>query len=189
MKIAATVGVAVLMSTSLLCAQQAAQPASKAPAPAPGKNVIVVLPAISTCPIGMYAKQGSSMQVLHAADGTTQPLMTPSLTLTGHDSRQIVGATVTAYGFPPQGAAMDLTAHLVDPAHPEKRPELKKTLELKMASDGNGGVTAQLMLPGFAGVSSIELDSVSYSDGSTWKMAAESGCRVAPDPLLLVARQ
>ena len=56
-----------------------------------------------------------------------------------------------------------------------------------MAGDGNGGVTAQLTLPGFAGVSSIALDSVTYSDGSTWKMEAKSGCRVVPDPLLLVA--
>lgn len=189
MKIAVTVCVAVLSSVSLLCGQ-AAQPAVKAPAPAPGNNqTIVVFPAISACPVGMHAKQGSSMQMLRAADGTTQPLLTPSLTLTGHGSRQIVEATVTAFGFPPQAAAMDLVGHLADPAHPEKRPDLKKTLDLKMAPDGNGRVTAQLMLPGFAGVSSIALDSVTYSDGSIWAMAADSGCRVAPDPLLLVAAQ
>ena len=82
------------MSTGLLCAQQAAQPASKAPAPASQIThlTIFVLPAIGTCPVGMHATQGSSMQVLHAADGTTQPLMTPTLTLKGHDPRQIVEA-------------------------------------------------------------------------------------------------
>lgn len=187
MKIAAIVGVVVLTSACLLCGQ-VAPPATKAPAPAPGKNLTVVaLPAISTCPVGMDAKQGGSMQVLRAADGTTRPLMTPSLTLTEHDARQIVEATVTAFGFPPQGAAMDLVAHSVEPGHHQKRPELRKMLDLKMARDGNGGVTAQLMLPGFAGVSSIELDSLTYSDGSTWQIAAGSGCRVAPDPLLLVA--
>ncbi len=187
MKIAVTVCVAVLSGASLLCGQ-AAQPAGKTPAPVQGNSpTIVVLPAISACPVGMHAKQGGSMQMLRAADGTTQPLLTPSLTLTGHGSRQIVKATVTAYGFPLQGAAMDLVAQRADPAHPENRPVVKKTLDLKMASDGNGGVTAQLMLPGFAGVSSIALDSITYSDGSTWMTPGDSGCRVVPDPLLLVS--
>lgn len=190
MKIAATVGVAVLMSSGLLCAQQPAQPAGKAPAAASGNRLTMIfLPPIDPCPVGMRAKQGSSLQMERAADGSTQPLMTPSLTLTNHDSRQIVEATVTAYGFPPQGAAMDLVAHKVDPAHPEKRPELRTTLELKMVRNGNGEVTAQLTLPGFARVSSIALNSVTYSDGSTWKMPGDLGCRVVPDPLLLVAGQ
>ena len=120
MKIAATVGVAVLISTGLLCAQQAAQPAGNAPAPATGNRLnFIVLPPIDTCPVGMHAKQGSSLQMQRAADGTTQPLMTPSLTLTGHNARQIVAATVTAYGFPPQAAAMDLVAHMVGSGTPQ----------------------------------------------------------------------
>jgi hypothetical protein len=173
---------AVLIGSDALAAQQPAQPAP------PSKGIqILVMPPASRCPIAMHARQGSSMQMFRTGDGDSQPLMTPTLTLTPRGQRQIVAATVTAHGHPNEGGTTDLVAHRVDPDHPAGTPEITKTLTIKLIPGERGTVSAELQLSGFTTVQSIELNSVTYDDGSTWKFAAASGCSVAPDPLLLIS--
>jgi hypothetical protein len=46
---------------------------------------------------------------------------------------------------------------------------------------------ADLVLPGFSSVQSITLNSLTYSDGSTWNSFKGNACRVAPDPFMLVS--
>jgi len=41
-------------------------------------------------------------------------------------------------------------------------------------------------VPGLSAVSMIDLNSVTYSDGSTWKLAAGSVCSSRIDPMMLV---
>ncbi len=48
-------------------------------------------------------------------------------------------------------------------------------------------VAAELVLPGFTSVGSVELLSITYQDGSTWSLAKGEACRVVPDRLMLVA--
>ncbi len=179
---------AVLVSGAVLSAQQAPRAGDSGQPP----TAQIVLPQPSRCPIGMRAQQGSSTQMLRANDGTFQHVMTPSLTLTTRDNRSIIGAVVTARGYAGGGVQWDLTAHLVDPDNPQhKREEVVKILTLKLSAGGlePNTFSAELQLAGFNVLNSIQLGSVTFSDGSTWKMAANSGCLVTPDPLMLIANQ
>jgi hypothetical protein len=67
--------------------------------------------------------------------------------------------------------------------------EISKTLEVRFAPEDEKSMSADLVLPGFSSVTFVQLKSVTYQDGSSWKVdgQAEQACRVAPDPLMLIA--
>jgi hypothetical protein len=69
--------------------------------------------------------------------------------------------------------------------------EISKTLNVTFAPEDEKSVSAELVLPGFSSVTFVQLKSVTYQDGSAWKVdgQAEQACRVAPDPLMLIANQ
>jgi len=48
---------------------------------------------------------------------------------------------------------------------------------------------ADLWLPGFTSVTSIELMEVTYADGSAWKISGSNVCRVQPNPLMLITER
>lgn len=184
MRLFALVGFGVFAGSTLLAGQQPGAGPNPPKVLANG-NQIIVLPPMSACPVLMQARQGSSSQMVRADDGTSQPLMTPTLILTPEGGRKIVTATVTAHGRPNEGGTLDLVARKTDPDHPAKTPEITKTVTIKPVPGERGGFSAKLQLPGFTTVRFIHLDSVTYDDGATWKFA--SGCTVTPDPLLLIS--
>ncbi|MFP5236683.1 MAG: hypothetical protein ACLGSD_12345 [Acidobacteriota bacterium] len=165
--------------------QQPAQATHQTPA---ANRYIIVQP--QPCPVAdMHATQGSSSQMLRTNDGKSTPMMRPKLTLTPHDGRKIVAATVTAHGYPPTPGTLDLVANLLSQPTTSHNRQIAKTLAIKFHADDEGGFSAELPLRGFSAVTMIDLNSVTYSDGSVWKVAKQNQCRVAPDPLLLIATQ
>jgi hypothetical protein len=62
-----------------------------------------------------------------------------------------------------------------------------KTLDVAFSENGKSEASADLLLRGFTSVQSITLESVTYSDGSTWMPSAGKSCRTAPDPMMLIA--
>jgi hypothetical protein len=55
-----------------------------------------------------------------------------------------------------------------------------------LADWGEPAVSGDFGLPGFASASRVDLDSVTYSDGTVWKLAGNEMCHVAPDPMMLI---
>ena len=53
----------------------------------------------------------------------------------------------------------------------------------------DGQTAAQLWLPSFGAVRWLELDSVTYTDGTTWKPAQGTTCAIRPELLMLVGAQ
>lgn len=151
-------------------------------------SLTLVLPGPElACPVGfLHATQGSSSQVLRAADGKTQPVMMPTLTLTPRNGRALASAMVTAHGLSPTPGAMYLLTRSTPEGGGKGRAEIAKTLTVKLVAGENGSYSAVLQLPGFTTVRSIHLDAVTYADGSTWKQEDEAACSVTPDPLLLI---
>jgi hypothetical protein len=46
---------------------------------------------------------------------------------------------------------------------------------------------ADVWVPGMTAVGSIDLDGVTFADGAMWNFANDGGCRITPDPLMLIA--
>lgn len=159
------------------------------------------------CPIDMEARQGGGLHILRAQrDGkVTRPPMTPTLTLRDAGRKIIVSANITAQGYGGStGGAMPLqtgTAERVKPNNNgsdnngpddkmiiqgDKRPRITRTLTIQFERDNSDEDSSQFELPGFVTLSSIQLNSVTYTDGTIWNIAAPRSCRVAPSPLMLV---
>ena len=174
----------VLAGSAALAAQQTAAPAPK---PSAALNLVVPGAGHACSAAWMRATQGSSSQALRADNGQSQPLMTPTLTLTPLKHQALVSAVVTAHGLPPTPGAMNLVAQYIPGHGSGPRREVAKTLTIKLIPGENGSYSATLALPGFSAVTSIALDSVTYADGSTWNLDPKDGCSVVPDPLLLIS--
>lgn len=168
-------------------AQQSApiQPPAQATNQASAANQYIILPA-QPCSVVMHATQGSSSQLLRTQNGNSTPMMRPSLSLTPREGLRIVSATVTAHGYSPTPGSMDLVAQLLPPPKSQRR-EIARTLAVTFHAAENGAFTAELPLPGFTAVTMIDLNSITYSDGTTWNAPARNQCHVAPDPVLLIA--
>jgi hypothetical protein len=161
-----------------LAAQSPTQPKSQT-------TIIVTLPTVEACPVGMQARQrpGGYLRSAHGeqrVEGLAQRIF---LTLTGGQSRQISKAVVTVRGLTAKNRVLPALSTDGDAS------DITKTLSLTFTPGSGRAVSTNLVLAGFTAVNSIELGSVTYGDGSTWKYSGGTGCRVAPDPLMLIDGQ
>lgn len=181
--------VVFVAATAGISAQQVAPNQQLAQA-APKANTasLYQIPQAHPCSVAdMRATQGSSSQMLRTQNGKSTPMMRPTLTLKPVDRRAIVSATVTAHGYGMTPGSIDLVAQAVPPEHKATGREITKTIKIKFKPVEGGAFTAELPLPGFSAVTMIDLNSVTFGDGTVWKSNTRNECRVAPDPLLLIA--
>ena len=124
-------------------------------------------------------------------NGEKQKILGPRLRLFLNDlrpsksSERIVSATVTVHGSSGKGRILPLDSD----SHRYwdlNSAQLDRTLTVNLAAWGEPGVSGDFRLPGFVTTSRIDLQSVTYEDGSTWKLAGTETCRVAPDLLMRV---
>jgi hypothetical protein len=156
----------------------------------PANSVVMVVP-ISPCPVSMQAKQRGTTQMVKTGrnDGPAQrdfmppPAQHIHLVLRGFaKDKPVTAATVEARGRSGRGR-IDNTRH----APGDEQSDLRRTLDVGFTGNSDGSVSADLDLPAFTTVNAIQLQSITYSDGSTWKLDNRNVCTVAPDPLMLIA--
>jgi hypothetical protein len=151
------------------------------------KTTILSKPSqtVAPCPIGMQARQGVWDHTMRVRNGDQEKIIQPFgqrffLTLKDSHPARIVSATLRIHGT--DGKSRMLQATVANNTTAEAAKIVTVPFKAK-----DGGVSADVYVPGFTSVSSVELQQVIYADGSTWKKSASSVCRVAPDPLMLVA--
>jgi len=149
-----------------------------------GSTTVVTRPVTySVCPVGMRAQQGAGGDLLRAREG--QPVEGPAqrirLVLTPRRALQITGARIRVRGLSGKNrmALADATGQLA--------PDRTQTLNATFTPDEKGETFSDLVLAGFTSVQSIELQAITYSDGSTWKMESSNLCKVTPDQIMRVA--
>jgi hypothetical protein len=102
------------------------------------------------------------------------------LTLTNPSSRDIVSAQFTAHGFSKETRAMELSAR-------SNEPDLVKTIDLVLGVKGKSQASHDLSLNHFTAVTSIDLNSITYADGTTWHAPSPAACSITPSMVMLVA--
>ena len=139
----------------------------------------------STCRVGMSARQDvwdHTIRVGNAQKVDPGPGQRIALTLIDSQSRQIVSATVKVLGLTGKDRILNASV-----AGHSSTPDASRILHLTRFLAAEKGVTADLSVRGFTSVTSIELLQVAFSDGTAWTTPATGVCRVAPDPMMLVA--
>lgn len=137
-------------------------------------------PTIIGCPVQLHAQHGKVTGSMVAV-GTAQPAE-PSqnlhLTLTNPDWKQIASAKVRFYGT--SGKAR------IDSTTGAGSYDSTRTMDVQFKGTTWRQVSSDVAVPGMTSVIEMDLTEVTFSDGKVWKL---SGCRFAPDPLMLVTGQ
>jgi hypothetical protein len=145
----------------------------------------------SNCPVNMRALQGSGYGLVQVRNNQQPgPSERPPMNLDQPAQRihlilaigtsPAVSAKIEVRGLSPRSRAKNVS-------DATGASDLSKALDVEFAPEDSKSVAADLLLPGFTSVSSIEVVSVTYQDGSIWRVADHTACRVAPDPVMLVA--
>ena len=162
--------------------------AQQTPAPQVQPRVFIFDPAqpihLDTCPVHMQARQGGLRGMVKVRKGDPQSDTLPKpgqriLLILNRDLTHIARATVTVRGLSARGRVQNtFSAKAGD-------PDLRRTLDVALTPDGSEDA-AELILPGFTSVTSVQLDSVTYADGIVWQAPPNHACSVAPDGIMLV---
>jgi len=153
------------------------------------RSTVVVPPA---CPVDMHVRQGMSQGMLAVdANGERRLVFAPRLRLFLNDQRKdkagqtIVSATITVHGRKGKARLQPLN---VGPGGSDDSDsaDLEKTLSVELGNWGEPGVSGDFRLPGLTSARRIDLQSVTYEDGSTWKLSGDQTCHVAPDRVMLI---
>jgi len=149
------------------------------------QTVLQVSPLVNTCPIALHAQQSSAVTRREVGNGDARPAgiaQSLHLTVTNPDSRRIVQANVTVRGFADK-------ARIVQTMSGSDSFDAARTMDVRFPVGSGKEASADLRVPGLTAVSVIDLNSVMYSDGSTWKLGAGGSCRSWIDGLMLVSSQ
>jgi len=167
------VSFSLLLGSIMLPAQIPNQ--SKTPA------TVIFLPiASSPCPVGLHAKQNSGGDILAISGAHPKGVgQSIRLILTNPDSRRIVGASVTVRGLTGKSRVIET---LSSPAV----SDAAKSIDVTFTGSHGNEISADLWVPGMSSVQAIDLSSVTYSDGSTWKLVTGNLCHAVPDPIMLI---
>ncbi|MGA3102251.1 MAG: hypothetical protein ABSD61_10360 [Terracidiphilus sp.] len=148
-----------------------------------GQSPVQTATLPNPCPVGVRASHLSDGGVVKT--GTMHPKELGQrlhLTLTSPDSRSIASATVNVRGWTAKGR-IEQTGKDEGAALPVR------TLTVPFTAGADRTASADVWAPGLTAVSSVELISVAFEDGTTWTQAQGKTCQVTPDPLMLVTNR
>jgi hypothetical protein len=140
----------------------------------------------TNCPVGLKVQHGASFLKRNTNYG---PITPPNpavqeqriqLTMTNPSPKEIVSAQITVHGFSDKWRPIPL-------ASATSTPDLTKRINIVLNVKGNDHASSDLSLSRFTSVAYVDLDSLTYADGATWKASAPGACSVSPNLLMLVS--
>ncbi len=156
-------------------------------------TVVLQAPAVaaraSNCPIDMRVRQGFGGSLRQAGKGGARAdtfvarlrLLLNDARASNQDGAHMVKASVTVRGTNGKGQILPADAG-TDPSS-----QVKKTLTVQLSANGDPEASGDLALPGFTSADLVELNSVTYDNGTVRKFTGTSTCRVAPERLMEVS--
>jgi hypothetical protein len=144
---------------------------------------LVKMPATQlTLTLGMGTTSTYGVTGTYSRDPNKQP---PSPAKPARLPARVAFATATVHGFR-AGPQFELVSPAVGQnVRGNRSPAPQKRLKLRFNSR-DGSSVAEMWIPGFGAVRWLGLDSITYSDGTTWKRNSNQTCAVSPDPFMLV---
>lgn len=133
------------------------------------------------CPAAFTARQGGNGNLISVKPGEKSDQekgvsQRIHLSVAGLKNASVVEAQVTVHGLAPRARVVAVRSG----GDPE---QISRTLSVGFSNDSAGGSAADLLLGGYSAVFSIDVDSITYADGSTWR-SGKGTCRVVPDPMM-----
>lgn len=140
----------------------------------------------SKCPVGLQVEHSSGLfayentravPAQHAAPKTEQWF---DFRMTNFRPHEIVNAQITAHGFSYKWRTIPVSA---------ATPDIWKTTDVALDVKGNSSASRELSFDHFSTIRTIDVNSVTYADGSTWHASSPGACSVAPSPIMRISAQ
>jgi hypothetical protein len=138
------------------------------------------------CPVGLKVNHGRSFLKRNTNYGPFAP-PNPAvqeqriqLIVTNPSPKEIASAQITVHGFSDKWRSIPL-------ASAASTPDLTKSVNIVLNVKGNDHASSDLSLLRFTSVAYVDLDSLTYADGATWKASSPGACSVSPDLFMLVS--
>lgn len=139
------------------------------------------------CPIGLEVDHGSFFLQKKAEYGPGARGDVPlsgsvqriHLTMSNPDLREILKLQFSVRGYSDKARTLSLQSA-------SSAPDLSEEVTVVLDIKGNGQATSDLSLSSFTAVTAVDLNFVSYADGSAWKAPMRGACSVAPSLTMLV---
>jgi hypothetical protein len=141
----------------------------------------------SKCPVGLQVERSSGLFAYENAKAVPAEHVAPTpeqwfdFRMTNFLPHEIVNAQITAHGFGHNGGIIGL---LLTPT-----PNFAETMDVALDVKGNSSASRELSLAHFSAIQTIDVNSVTYADGSTWHASSPGACSVAPSPIMRISDQ
>jgi hypothetical protein len=185
MKCASILSLAVLLTGTCAFSQEAVTGSTA--------NLVLATPPLrmdrTNCPVGLQVKHGPGLPMSRNAGPTIngkplngEPQLTEQnqgihLTLINLSTRSIVSAQIVVHGFSNKSRYVPLSG---------ADPDLARTVELALDVKGNGQAGRNLSLSQFTAITAVDVNAITYADGSTWRTSSPGACSASPDLFMLV---
>src|SRR5580698_5239424 len=131
----------------------------------------------ANCPVGLQVKHEAGLPAGPRVNGKplngeVQPSLQNqsfNLTMTNLSFRDIVSAEMTAHG-------LSHNWRVILVSDTDKKPDLAKTVDVALDVKGNGSASHELSFADFAVIRTIDVNSVTYADGSSWHASSPGAC-------------
>lgn len=144
-------------------------------------NSNVVAPATGACPVGFSARHANVGALLNVSPATKPRGPAYNLRFVPRDGGAITQVRITLHG---------ISGHHVIPAGNGPHAASNETSEaftLPLSSNGRDLFTSVVYPGKLTGVTSVELNELTYADGTKWHETADARCEIAPNGYMLVA--
>ncbi len=132
------------------------------------------------CPVGLMAEQRSGSELMRAdVVHPGVPAQVITLVLQNRGTREIVAAEATVHGLSFHGRVLPLGS--------AGRDDIAKTFQLDRRIGAKGTGDSDLSIERVSTIRWVDLDSITYADGSVWHASEQSKCRAVPDPIMLIS--
>ena len=185
MKCASILSLAILLAGTCAFSQE--------PVTGSAANLVLANPRLrmyrTNCPVGLQVQHGPGLPMSRNAGPTIngkplngQPQKTDQsqgihLTLINLSPQSIVSAQVVVHGFSDKSRYIPLSG---------ADPDLARTVEVALDVKGNGQAGRNLSLSHFTAITAVDVNAITYADGSTWRASSPGACSVSPDLFMLV---
>lgn len=151
-----------------------------------GAPVVHALPPVQpTCPV-LRAQQRAAGSLQQAGENRPKGLAQRlHISLADPQARQIVSAHIRVHGLSGKARTAQALSNSVE-ADSARNLEVRFSAAQSIAGQAKAA-EADLWVPAMTAVLKIDLNSVTYADGSTRTFSAHDNCRVVPDPTMLIS--
>lgn len=134
--------------------------------------------ADANCPVGLTARH-ASVGAVRQVKGAPKPVYRGfELSFRPRDGRAIAGARVTLFGMS--------GAHVI-PAGEQLKAQRSESFTISPEAEGKKLFQSVVYAEKLTAVQWVQLDELTYADGTAWHPLADAPCRITPNGFMLVS--